>query len=351
MSIMSLLTAFSTASTTKKPQIGSKIHQSLRGGMPAKLRINRTNPVLTGSATWDPASKATTLQDTTTVTVVGAALGDVVEVSFSLDLQGQTLSGYVSAADTVTVVLFNSTAGTLNLASGTVSVRVKKATAATIAIYGANIPNPWANRTNTQLFAARAAVTEANLAAGDYAFQSALTYAAFSNYNWVIQVNEFDRIVLEGGSATHGFTITDGGAGTALITFAVDQASGDAATLIFDTLIDSDCLPYMTLQVKVLTVIQVQGTDFTLADNGSGKIRITFTSAPASASNNIHWRLFPKPNVQFGLSLCVPATILAASTLQDVYSEVVTKDAEWAVTGAGFVGVTDASLEPLAVGG
>lgn len=79
---------------------------------------------LSGSATWDPSSLTTLTQTSTTITVSGAALGNRVMVSFSLDLQGQTLTAYCSAANTITVVLFNSTSGTLNLASGTLQVRV-----------------------------------------------------------------------------------------------------------------------------------------------------------------------------------------------------------------------------------
>ena len=72
------------------------------------------------SATLDPASAATNTGNTNTITVPGANLGDLVLVSFSLDLQGITLSAYVSAANTVSVRVQNGTAGTLDLASGTV---------------------------------------------------------------------------------------------------------------------------------------------------------------------------------------------------------------------------------------
>lgn len=83
---------------------------------------------LSGSVAWNPPSLNTATQQTTTVTVTGAALGDHVEsVSFSLDLQGTTLNGYVSAADTVTVVHRNDTGGTIDLANGTLRVRVKEA--------------------------------------------------------------------------------------------------------------------------------------------------------------------------------------------------------------------------------
>lgn len=80
---------------------------------------------LFGSATYDPASLADGAGATTTVTVTGAALGDMVTgVSFSLDLQGITLTAYVSAADTVAVRFQNESGGVLDLASGTIRVRV-----------------------------------------------------------------------------------------------------------------------------------------------------------------------------------------------------------------------------------
>lgn len=81
-------------------------------------------PPLTSSATWNPANLLTLTQDTTTIAVSGAALGMSVQPSFSLDLQGQILTAYVSSANTVTAVLFNSTVGTINLGSGILKVMV-----------------------------------------------------------------------------------------------------------------------------------------------------------------------------------------------------------------------------------
>ena len=73
-----------------------------------------------GSKTWDPGSVAVGGSVTTTVTVTGATLANSeVTVGFSLDLAGLTLTGYVSAADTVTVVLANLTSGAVDLGSGT----------------------------------------------------------------------------------------------------------------------------------------------------------------------------------------------------------------------------------------
>lgn len=80
---------------------------------------------LVGSAVYDPPAIAAGASTTTTVAVAGAILGDLVTgVSFSLDQQGIMFSGYVSAPNVVTVVLFNRTAGALDLASGTLRVAV-----------------------------------------------------------------------------------------------------------------------------------------------------------------------------------------------------------------------------------
>lgn len=81
---------------------------------------------LFGSATFDPASLVDGAGLTTTVTVTGAALGDFVEVSFGLNLNGIIVTAWVSAANTVSVRFQNETGGTLDLASSTLRVRVKK---------------------------------------------------------------------------------------------------------------------------------------------------------------------------------------------------------------------------------
>jgi parallel beta-helix repeat protein len=86
-----------------------------------------TGGFLKGSASYDTASLVDGAGATTTVTVTGAALGDFVEgVSASVDLQGITVTAYVSAADTVAVRYQNETTGTIDLASHTLRVRVRK---------------------------------------------------------------------------------------------------------------------------------------------------------------------------------------------------------------------------------
>jgi len=82
---------------------------------------------LVGTATFDPPSLTNGTETTTqTMTVTGAALGDQVDASFSLDLQGIDIKCWVSSANTVSYRFRNTTGGTIDLASGTVTARVRK---------------------------------------------------------------------------------------------------------------------------------------------------------------------------------------------------------------------------------
>jgi hypothetical protein len=60
------------------------------------------------------------------VGVPGALLGDLVEASFSADLQGMQLNAWVSDFDVVNYQFYNPRGGAIDLGSGTVKVRVKK---------------------------------------------------------------------------------------------------------------------------------------------------------------------------------------------------------------------------------
>lgn len=83
--------------------------------------------LIKGSTTYDPPNLNDNTQTTTTVTVTGAALGDyVVGVSFSINLVGIIVTGYVSATDTATVILRNNTGSAVDLGSGTLRVLVQK---------------------------------------------------------------------------------------------------------------------------------------------------------------------------------------------------------------------------------
>jgi hypothetical protein len=82
---------------------------------------------LTGSKSWDWASLATATQQSTTVTVTGAVVGDfVMTPSMSVALSGTRLWGEVTAPDTVTVYQRNDTGGAVDVISGTLKVQVWK---------------------------------------------------------------------------------------------------------------------------------------------------------------------------------------------------------------------------------
>lgn len=63
--------------------------------------------------------------NTQTVTVAGAKLGDFVRVAFSVDLQGMTVTAYVSAANTVTIRVQNESTATVDLAANDVNIVVE----------------------------------------------------------------------------------------------------------------------------------------------------------------------------------------------------------------------------------
>lgn len=76
--------------------------------------------VLTGSATYDAANLVDKAGESTNITVTGAALGDFALISTGIDMSGITVTGYVSAADTVTLRVQNETTGTLDINSQTI---------------------------------------------------------------------------------------------------------------------------------------------------------------------------------------------------------------------------------------
>lgn len=85
--------------------------------------------ILSGSATWDPASILDGDETATDITVAGVALGDIVlGVSFSLDVTDLSLTADVTAANTVTAVLANNSGGTVDLVSGTARVLIADVT-------------------------------------------------------------------------------------------------------------------------------------------------------------------------------------------------------------------------------
>ena len=63
---------------------------------------------------------------TTTVTVTGAAIGDLAEASLGISTAGLALTASVTAAKTVAAVLANLTGAAVDLASATLSVTMTR---------------------------------------------------------------------------------------------------------------------------------------------------------------------------------------------------------------------------------
>lgn len=81
--------------------------------------------IRTGTTTWDPANLTNGSSASTTVTVTGAAVGDPAIASLTTAVGGDwMLTAHVDSANTVRVVLLNRTGSTINLASGTLVVKV-----------------------------------------------------------------------------------------------------------------------------------------------------------------------------------------------------------------------------------
>jgi hypothetical protein len=80
------------------------------------------------SCTLNSASVATTATATDTVTVSGVALGDMVlGMAIGVDEAGLVRRAYVSAANTVTIVTYNPTASSVDLASTTLQLIICRA--------------------------------------------------------------------------------------------------------------------------------------------------------------------------------------------------------------------------------
>lgn len=85
--------------------------------------------ILTGTVVWDPGSIAAGSATFETVTVTGAAMGDIAIGSHSASDAGRTrilVTAYVSAPDTVIVQIYNASAAAFDMPSGTLRAVVLK---------------------------------------------------------------------------------------------------------------------------------------------------------------------------------------------------------------------------------
>jgi hypothetical protein len=83
--------------------------------------------ILSGTITFDPPSLATgVFAISSAIPVAGVALGDIIELYPPYDTQGIIYQGSPSSAGNIKISLFNASAGTVDLASGTWGVVVKR---------------------------------------------------------------------------------------------------------------------------------------------------------------------------------------------------------------------------------
>jgi hypothetical protein len=87
--------------------------------------LDLTKP-LEGSTSYNPPSLADGEGITSTIIVLQAVLGDYSEASFSNDLQGITVTSWVSAANTVSVRFQNESGAVVDLVNGILRARVRK---------------------------------------------------------------------------------------------------------------------------------------------------------------------------------------------------------------------------------
>src|ERR1700740_1996016 len=72
----------------------------------------------------DPANLTDGTGETRTATVTGAAVGDFVLFAPAIDIAGITITGYVSAANTVSFRIQNESGGTLDIATSNWNILV-----------------------------------------------------------------------------------------------------------------------------------------------------------------------------------------------------------------------------------
>ncbi|WP_373816612.1 hypothetical protein, partial [Jeotgalibaca porci] len=92
------------------------------------INVTNTDSILqiagTAKTTYDPPSLANGVQQSTTVTLTGAKVGDNINVSFDKSLSGTRMWGEVTSANTVTIYHRNDTGAVVDVASGTLTVKL-----------------------------------------------------------------------------------------------------------------------------------------------------------------------------------------------------------------------------------
>lgn len=107
------------ANVTELILVGNNLYTNATGAINAPATQTFYGFNCTGSTTSDLGSISNNASTTLTITAAGAALGDYVQGSCSLSLAGLAITGYVSSANQITLVVTNNTGGAVDLASAT----------------------------------------------------------------------------------------------------------------------------------------------------------------------------------------------------------------------------------------
>jgi hypothetical protein len=128
-----LTTSFTTTGITRPTRWGAIYYDSLNSRIAlyrgTTLKYVYLTMELQATDTIDFGNQATATSADSTVTVVGAALGDPVSVSVltaAVNVANTCFTAFVSATDTVTIRFNNYSAGSVNPASGVFKVKVHK---------------------------------------------------------------------------------------------------------------------------------------------------------------------------------------------------------------------------------
>lgn len=103
------------ATLTTTNTLVSTINSTFAAAFPA--------PII-GTQAWTPGGIASGASAAISFPLTGVTLGQFAKSSFSLDMQGCELVGYVQAANTVEVVIQNLTGSTVTFGAGSVKVSV-----------------------------------------------------------------------------------------------------------------------------------------------------------------------------------------------------------------------------------
>lgn len=96
-------------------------------GFQTESGVNSPMVVVNSTITFDPPSLATgAFAVSSGITVTGVALSDMIELYAPYDTQGIIYQASPSAANTIKISLINTNTGTIDLASGTWGVVVKR---------------------------------------------------------------------------------------------------------------------------------------------------------------------------------------------------------------------------------